>query len=171
MEKQNATRGDAWRRPKGLLKQRGQVLVIMAVLVPVVVLLFLFALGLAALLDVRAHANDTLAVATRAGARRVVYADYGEGQVRFTDDVGTRVHDVFAEALALRTAGLGDTPENIAAAISVAVGYGTPESPWPSPFAAGRAHTCPTVAAQVWVPVRVWMFAVRVLIVSETEVR
>jgi hypothetical protein len=148
-------------------QRRGQVLVIFAVLVPVVVLLFLFALGVAALLDVRAHAAYALAVATRAGARHVVYADYGEGQVRFADGVDTRVHDVFEEALALRTAGLGDTPENIAAALTAAVGYGTPESPWPSPFVGGRAHTCPTVAAQVWV----WMFDVRVPVVSETEVR
>ena len=153
------------------MKSRGQVLVIVAVLVPVLVALFFFALGLAALLDARAHAAHALAVATRAGARHVVYADYGEERVRFADSMEARVRNVFTAALALRTAGLGDTPENIAAAIDVAVGYGTPEHPWASPFVGGRVHAHPTVAAQVWVPIRVWGFDVRVPIVSETEVR
>ena len=152
-------------------RNRGQVLVIFAVLVPVLLAFFFFALSLAALLDVRAHATYALAVATRAGSRHVVYADYGQERVRFADGVDTRVHDVFEEALSLSTAGLGDTPENIAAAIHVTIGYGTPQRPWSSPFVTGRVHTHPTVAAQVWIPVRVWGFDVRVPIVSETEVR
>jgi hypothetical protein len=150
---------------------RGQVLVIFAVLVPVLVLFFFFALGLAAMLDVRAHAQDALAVATRAGARHIVYGDYGDGEVRFAEDVEQRVQEVFAESLALRPAGLGEPPEEIAAEITVEVGYGSPGATWPSPFVQGRRHNYPTIAAQALIPVQVWMFTVRVPIVSETEVR
>lgn len=157
--------------PAGRTRLRGQVLVLFAVLVPVLVLFFFFALGLAALWDARAHAQDALATATRAGARRVVYAGYGQGEVRFAGDVERRVRDVFAEALALRPAGLDAPPERIAAELTVVVGYGTPAAPWPSPFVEGRTHAYPTVAARALLPVRVWMFAVRVPIVSETEVR
>ncbi len=151
--------------------RKGQVLVIFAVFVPLAVLLFFLALGMAALQDARAHASYALGVATRAGARRVDYAGYGQGAVRFAADVVPTVRDAFREALALRPAGLGGTPEEIAAAVEVAVGYGSPDVPWQSPFGERRAHRSPTVAAYVRVPVRVWMFEVAVPIVSETEVR
>lgn len=152
-------------------KGQGQVLVILAVFLPLAVLLFFLALGMAVLQDVRAHASYALGVATRAGARRVDYAGYGQDAVSFTEDVGPTVRDTFREALALRPAGLGGTPEEIAAAVEVAVGYGSPDAPWVSPFGPRREHRCPTVAAHVRVPVRVLLFEMAVPIVSETEVR
>lgn len=152
-------------------KGRGQVLVILAAFLPVAVLLFFFALGMAALQDVRAHASYALGVATRAGARRVDYAGYGQDTVRFAADVAPTVRDTFREALALRPAGLGAAPEEIAAAVEVAIGYGSTDVPWVSPFGPRREHRCPTVAAYVRVPVRVFLFEVAVPIVSETEVR
>jgi hypothetical protein len=151
--------------------KRAQVLVLFAVIIPVVVLLFLFALGVAALLDARAHATYALGVATRAGSRQVAYGSYGEGNLRFAESVPSRVREVFAQALALRTTGLGDTPENIAAGTVVAVGHGTPGAAWTSPVGDHRQHIYPTVAAEVRIPVRVWLFEVQVPIVSETEVR
>lgn len=150
---------------------RGQVLVIFAVLTPVITLFFLFALGLAALHDARAHAEYALAVATRAGARHVEYGSYGSDQVHFAPGVDDRVRDVFRDALALRPAGLDGSPEHIAAELTVEVGYGSPGAPWPSPFVEGRTHGYPTVAAHALLPVRVWLFTIRVSIVSETEVR
>jgi|GEM_PF-2268384 len=153
-------------------KEKGQTLVIFAALIPVIVLFFLLALGLAALLDVRAHAAYALGVATRAAARQVDYGRYGDdGTVQFNDQVEVTAQSVFSDALGLRPAGLADTPGNIAAVIEVATGYGSREAPWESPFVSGRQHYHPTVAVRAWVPVRVWMFDVRLPIISETEVK
>lgn len=149
----------------------GQTLVIFAALIPVIVLFFLLALGLAALLDVRAHGVYALGVATRAAARQVDYGQYGDGAVHFNDQVEVTAQAVFSAALALRPAGLADTPGNIAGAIEVQTGYGARDSPWASPFVAGRQHYHPTVAVRAWLPVRVWMFDLRIPIVSETEVQ
>lgn len=149
----------------------GQVLVIAALLIPVVVLLFLFVLGLAALQDARAHAVYALGVATRAGARQVEYACYGHGEACFAhQDVEEETRDVFREALSLRTTGLGESPEEIAANVVVLLGYGSPETPWVSPMTM-REHPYPTVAAQVPLPVRLWLFDVSIVLVAETEVR
>lgn len=151
---------------------RGQVLVLFAVLIPVIVLLFFFALSLAALHDVRAHVDEALGVATRAGARRVEYASYGEPDLAFARAaVSETVRAVFRQGLALRPAGLADTPEAIAAHTEVALGYGSPERPWYSPFAPDRPHAHPTVSARAHVPVRVWWFTITVTVLSETEVR
>jgi hypothetical protein len=145
--------------------------VLFAALIPVIVLFFLLALGVAALLDVRAHAAYALGVATRAAARQVDYGGYGEGGVRFDDGAEATARAVFSAALALRPSGLADSPGNIAAGMELRVGYGSRDSPWESPFAGGRPHYHPTVAAQVLLPVRVWMFELRLPVISETEVR
>jgi Flp pilus assembly protein TadG len=160
-------------RPEVALRgnEKGQTLVIFAALIPVIVLFFLFALGLAALLDVRAHAAYALGVAARAASRQVDYGDYGDGAVRFNDQVEVTARAVFSDALALRTTGLADTPGNIAGAIEVQTGYGSRDSPWESPFVSGRLHYHPTVAVRAQVPIRVWMFQVALPIISETEVK
>lgn len=151
---------------------RAQVLVLFAVLIPVLLLLFLFALGLAAVEDVRAHASYALSVAARAGAREVEYADYGVGEPRFNAYVEERVKEVFAQGLALRPGGLGETPENVAYQMTtVEIGYGTPGAPWHPSFAPEEEHVRPTVAARSLVPVRVWMFQVSVPVVTATEVK
>jgi len=151
---------------------RGQTLVIFAALIPVIALFFLLALGLAALLDARAHAAYALGVATRAAARQVDYGAYGDdGTVQFNDQVEVTARAVFSDALGLRPAGLAATPGHIAAGLEVRTGYGSRDSPWESPFVSGRQHYHPTVAVRAWVPVRVWMFAMQLPIVSETEVR
>jgi hypothetical protein len=153
-------------------RDRGQTLVIFAVLIPVLVLFFLFALGLAAVLDVRAHAEYALSVATRAGARQVEYASYGDGGAQLDPDaVEVKIRQVFRDALALRTTGLADVPENIASQTQVEIGYGTPGQFWYSSFNPYRGHPCPTVAARAWVPIRVWLFDISTPIVVETEVR
>lgn len=152
-------------------RQKGQVLVIAAMVIPVVALLFLFALGLAAVQDIRAHAVYALGVATRGGARQVGYACYGQGEACFAQqDVAVWTQTVFAEALALRPAGLVRPVEEIADDVVVLVGYGTPDNPWVSPITL-QEHPYPTVAAHVPVPVRVWMFELNLRIVAETEVR
>lgn len=153
-------------------RERGQTLVIFAALIPVVVVFFLFALGLAAVLDVRAHASYALGVATRAGARQVAYGSYGSGDAQLDPAaVQATTRAVLSETLALRTAGLADTPANIAAMAEVEIGYGTAEVPWQSPFVDDRWHRYPTVAARALVPVRVWLFEITTPIVVETEVR
>lgn len=151
---------------------RGQVLVLFAVLIPVILLLFLFALSLAALYDVRAHASDALGLATRAGARRIEYASYGEPDLTFARTaVSETVRAAFCQGLALRPSGLADTPEAIAARTEIALGYGSPERPWYSPFAPDRPHVYPTVSARAHVPVRVWWFDLTLTVLSETEVK
>jgi hypothetical protein len=111
-------------------------------------------------------------VATRAGARQVEYAAYGQPGMQFSTPALTEtVRTVFSDSLALRTAGLADTPAQIAAGSEIVLGYGSPASPWTSPFLAGRPHPHPTVAARAHVPIRVWMFDLTVSIVSETEVK
>jgi hypothetical protein len=151
---------------------RGQVIVLFAVLGPVMVLFFLFALSLAALHDVRAHAAYALGVATRAGARQVEYHAYGEPDLAFVRDaVSETVRVVFSEGLALRPAGLAESPQAIADHTEVAVGYGSPLHPWYSPFVPDRPHHHPTVAARAHVPVRVWWFDLTLTVLSETEVK
>jgi len=153
-------------------RQCGQVLVLFAMLIPVLVLLFLFALGLAALEDTRAHGSYALGVATRAGAREIEYAGYGAGTSQFNAHIVATTKEVFRQGLLLRPAGLGDTPDHIAAyRTDVAIVPGTPDNCRPSPFFPYANHCRPTVAAQAQVPIQVWMFQVTVTILSETEVR
>lgn len=153
-------------------RQGGQVLVLFAVLIPVLLLFFLFALGLAAVEDVRAHASYALGVATRAGAREIEYAGYGLRDPQFNAHVATTTKEVFLEGLRLRPAGLGETPEHIAATLTdVAVVAAVPGTCQTSPFPPHAEHCRPTVAARALVPIRVWMFQVTVSVLSETEVR
>lgn len=148
----------------------GQVIVFVALLIPVIVTLFLLALGLSAVLNVRAHARHALGVATRAGAREVEYAGYGQDSLGFNEsDLAGRVEQVFHDGLALDPAWLDAAPEEID--VEVAFGYGRAGAPWASPYT-GRSHDRPTVAARARVPIRVLgTFAIVVPIVSETEVR
>lgn len=150
----------------------GQVLVLFAVLIPVLLLFFLFALGLAALEDVRAHVSYALGVATRAGVQEIEYAAYGWGDPQFNAHVVSTTQEVFLEGLRLRPAGLGEPPEYIATALTdVAIVAAVPGTCQASPFPPHTEHCRPTVAAQARVPIRVWMFQVTVAVLSETEVR
>jgi hypothetical protein len=161
------------RDPGARRKGRGQALVLFALLVPLILLFLLLALGLAAALDVRAHAADALGVATRAGARQVTYGPYGQGGTEFDPaEVDAHIRSVFADALALQPLGLTETPETIAQEMTIIeIGYGAPGTAWPSPFVEGRLHYRPTVAAQARVPVKLWTFELTLKVVSETEVR
>ncbi|MGC8875270.1 MAG: hypothetical protein ACP5SI_12595 [Chloroflexia bacterium] len=153
-------------------RARGQVLVLLALLIPAILGLFLFALSLAALHDARAHALYALNVATRAAARQVEYASYGEPDLAFARSaVSDTVRTVFLRGLALRPSGLADTPEAIAARTEVALGYGSPDRPWHSPFAPDRPHVHPTVSARAHISVRVWWFDLTLTVLSETEVK
>jgi hypothetical protein len=153
-------------------RARGQVLVIFAVSIPVIVLLFLFVLGLAAVRDVQAHAAYALSVATRAGARQVAYGYYGglPGGPFVETHAVSETQTIFRQALSLRHTGLDGTPEDIAGQVDVRIGYGSVADPWESPFT-GQLHAYPVVAAQARVPVRVWLFRITVTVVTETEVR
>ncbi len=152
-------------------KGSGQVLILLALLIPCLLILFLLALGMASVLDLRAHAADALGTATRAAARQIEYENCST-EFRFNEQaVTTTTKEIFQEALALRPSGLGAPPGQIADQIQVLVGYGSPSNRWSSPFIHGRFHDCPTVAAQARVPVQVWMFELTLTIVSETEVR
>jgi hypothetical protein len=152
-------------------KTSGQILVLFAHLVPCLAIFFLFALGVASVLDVRAHAADSLGTATRAAARQIEYESCSTG-LRFNEEaVTTAVKMVFQQALSLRPGGLAVPPDQIADQVQVLVGYGSPSARWISPFVPGRFHDYPTVAAQARVPVRVWGLELTLTIVSETEVR
>lgn len=155
----------------GRRRAGGQVLVIAALLLPALLLLFVSALGIMGLLDARAHARDALATATRAGARRVEYADLGQAGTAFVPaEVQETVRDTFERSLALRTAGLADTPEDIARDLHVLLGYGAPGRPWENPYT-GREHQRPVVAARVPVPLRVGPFELVLAVDAESEVR
>ena len=129
-------------------------------------------IGIGTLLFALALYFANLGVATRAGARRVEYAQYGQDGTVFAGEVEEERRMVLEEALGLRTMGLAETPQTIAWEMTtIEVGYGSPGNPYASPFVDGREHSHPTMAARALVPIRVWMFDITLAVISETEVR
>ncbi|MEM3554635.1 MAG: hypothetical protein QXU79_02315 [Candidatus Micrarchaeaceae archaeon] len=147
------------------MKARGQVLVLLAVSLGVLVLAVLAFLSLSTLYGVRAHARQSLQTASAVGAHLVEYDVGGSGELRIREDAGDAVREVFGRALGTSRYGLGDDPEKIAGRVQVEIHN---EVPWQSPYT-GLTHHLPTLAARVQVPVRLLFFSVEVPIQVEAE--
>lgn len=147
------------------MKARGQVLVLLAVSLGVLILAVLTFLSLSTLESVRAHARQSLQTAAAAGAHLVEYDEGGSGTLRIRGEAEEIVRKVFAAALGTSRYGLGDEPEEIAFRLQVEIHN---DPPWESPYT-GLTHQAPTLAARVRVPVRLLFFSVKVPIVVEAE--
>ncbi len=149
------------------MKARGQVLVLLAIFFGVAVVAVLAFIGLSTLFSVRAHARQSLQIATSAGARQLDYAALGDGQVRIDEVVAIpATRAAFENALSLQLYGLRDTPIQIAIATTIEVHN---EVPWTSPYS-GQTHQVPTVVAIAPVPIRILLFTLSVRVAAEAEV-
>ena len=148
-------------------KERGQVLIIGAVVFGALVTAVLVFIALSALYGARSHARESLQTGMIAGASQVDYASLGDGQVRLDENAATSTgRDTFESALSLRTNWLASSPEEIAAETQIEVHNNVP---WTSPFS-GITHQHSVIAAQANVPITVLFFTLQVSVQAEAEV-
>lgn len=147
-------------------KNRGQVLILLAVLTGILVIAVLAFLNLSTLYAVRSHARTALQTAASAGVRCMDYEEARGRPYLDPEETTALIREVFLRALSLQTYGLGASPEEIAQGLSVEVHN---DLPWIGP--SGLTHTTPGVAVQVQVPVHVLFFTVDIPIRVETEAK
>lgn len=139
-------------------KERGQTLVLFAIILFVVVAAVQFTLGVSSAWNQLSAVQNATEAGARAGAMQFDVEQFAQGRLVLDEAraIATTRQMLLVGLRRLPFAIEGTTPEDIAAAASIQVINAAESSPWTSPNSPYRTYTQPVVVARVRVPSRLF---------------